>query len=216
VGVANGMMAYASRTGTLANLKALGRAGWRLIIEPSQLSRYGKKKPDLGYAIDNGAWGCFQREVPFDEAAFLKVLERYGDDADWVVVPDIVAGGLESLRFSEKWLSRLTNLKQPKLLAVQDGMVPADVRSIVGKDIGIFVGGSTDWKLDTLPDWGALAREVGAHAHCARVNSVRRIRLCQHARMDSFDGTSVTMYSVNINKLDNARRQQYLLDWRQG
>jgi len=203
------MRAYASRTGTKRNLEAMGRAGWRLICEPSQLVRYGKGQPPLPYALDNGAWGCHQRGVPFDEAAFITLLEQHGDEADWIVLPDIVAGGLASLRFSERWADRVSSYG-PVLLAVQDGMEPADVAGSVGPDLGLFLGGSTEWKLQTMRSWGELARDAEAYFHVARVNSVKRIRLCQGAMAHSFDGTSVTRFACNIHKLDSARRQESL------
>lgn len=205
------LQAYASRTGTRRNLEALGRAGWRLLCEPSQLSRYGGTPPPLPYAIDNGAWGCYQREVPFDAIGFQTMLDQMGAGADWIVVPDIVAGGLDSLRFSMGWLGQVSRYGLP-LLAVQDGMVPEDVRKLVGPDVGIFLGGTTEWKLRTMRSWGSLARERGARFHVARVNTVRRIRLCQDANADSFDGTSVSRFAVNLPRLDNERRQMHIFD----
>ncbi len=180
-----------------------------MLCEPSQLTRYNNRPPPLPYALDNGAWGCHQRGVPFDEEGFLRLLDLYGKNADWIVVPDIVAGGLASLDFSLGWVDRVRAVGSP-LLAVQDGMVPDDVRHMVGPEFGLFLGGSTDWKLGTMRAWGDLAAERHAYFHVARVNSVKRIVLCQDAGAHSYDGTSVTRFSVNIRKLDNARRQGHL------
>jgi len=200
-------MAYASRTGTRRNLDAMAAAGWRLLVEPSQLGRYADPIPPLPYAVDNGAWGCYQSGVSWDESAFLRLLGLVGHGCDWVVAPDIVAGGLESLRRSAEWLPRLEKYGQLRLVAVQDGMVAADLRDMLGPTVGIFVGGSTPWKLATLPEWGDLARDVGCYLHVARVNSAKRIRYCHHVGADSFDGTSVTRYAVTLPRLDDARRQ---------
>jgi len=157
------------------------------------------------YALDNGAWTAFQSGEEFDEAAFGLAVDRLGGGADWIVVPDIVAGGMRSLDYSLSWLPRLRGVA-PLLLAVQDGMTPADIRPLVG-ELGIFVGGTTDWKELTLPLWGALARDTGAHLHVGRVNSSRRISLCAAAGADSIDGTSATRFSVTTPRLDAARRQ---------
>lgn len=89
-------------------------------------------------------------------------------------------------------------------------MTDADVVQYIGPDVGVFVGGSTDWKLATLYDWAALAQSRGAWCHVGRVNSVRRIRLCHLAGVDSFDGTSASRYSVELPKLERARRQPAL------
>ena len=200
---------YASRTGSRRNLRALGAAGWRLLCEPSQLGRYGKKTPPLPYALDSGAWGCFQRKEVFCEVSYRRLIDWLGRDADWIVLPDIVEGGQASLSFSLKWRSLVSQFSLP-LLAVQDGMRPEELPQ-VGPDLGIFVGGSTSWKLATLMDWGQLAQERGAYLHVGRVNSAKRIVLCQDARADSFDGTSATRFSCTLPRLDNARRQLSLL-----
>tara|TARA_R110000824_G_scaffold43107_1_gene126499 strand:+ start:366 stop:983 length:618 start_codon:yes stop_codon:yes gene_type:complete len=198
-------MAYASRTGTRRNLKALRSAGWRLLVVAGAVLR----TEGFQYALDNGAWSCHMRKVPFDQGAFEKALERLGDGADWIVLPDIVAGGLESLDFSLSWVDQVKPLA-PILLPVQDGMGVDDVANLVGPDMGIFLGGTTDWKLSTMRVWGDLAARTGAYFHVARVNTARRIRLCQDAQASSFDGTSVTRFAKTLPLLDNERRQGHL------
>ena len=142
---------------------------------------------------------------------FQTMLDRMGAEADWIVLPDIVAGGLDSLEFSLRWIDRVSRYG-PALLAVQDGMVPEDVQGLVGPDIGIFLGGTTEWKLETMRSWGSLANRRGAYFHVARVNTARRIRQCQDAGAHSFDGTSVTRFVVNLPRLDNERRQLHIFD----
>ena len=201
------MIAYASRTGTRSTIKAMRAAGWRMLLEPSQ---YGfgltADPPPLPYMLDNGAWGCFRRGVEWDEEGFLRLMAEHGDGADAVVLPDIVGGGYESLELSSSWAPRVAHPR--RLLAVQDGMVPDDVADVCQEHgLGIFVGGSTEWKLNTLPWWGWVSRQLGCWLHVARVNSARRIVLCQDAGAHSFDGTSVTRFPCTLPLLDNARRQ---------
>jgi hypothetical protein len=199
------MIAYASRTGTKRNLRALRLHGWRLLVTPERLSTEGFR-----YALDNGAWGAHQRGESWCEGPFVEAVARLGADADWVVAPDIVAGGRASLERSKVWLPRLLDVAPVVLVAVQDGMVPADIEPLLGERVGLFVGGSTEWKLATLRTWCGLARGRGAWAHVGRVNSVRRINRCLAAGATSFDGSSVSRYAVNITKLDAARRQRLL------
>lgn len=181
-------------------------AGWRLLVTPAASTTHG-----LPYAIDNGAWGAHCQGIPWDEAAFERLVARGGAGADWIVLPDIVAGGEASLERSRSWVPWLKDVA-PLLLPVQDGMEPANVLDVVRQGIGLFVGGSTAWKLNSLPMWAQLARAEHAYLHVARVNTARRIRLCQMAGADSFDGTSVTRYAVTLPELDEARRQEGL--WR--
>lgn len=159
------------------------------------------------WCYDNGAWVAHTTGQPFDEAAFLKGYDKVGRGADFAVLPDIVAGGMRSLDYSLTWRERLGEPLCPLLLAVQDGMDVADVEGLVGKHLGIFVGGSTEWKEATLPQWGRLARATGAHLHVGRVNTARRIKLCAMAGADSIDGTSVTRFVKTLPLIDNAVRQ---------
>ncbi len=196
------MLAYASRTGTRRNLNALRKADWRLLVSARGVLRH----EGFPYALDNGAWTAHQRGEPFDVPAFEKAVEWGGDNADWLILPDIVAGGLASLAMSMTWAARLQGVC-PMLLAVQDGIEPSDVKAIVGPDIGIAVGGSTGWKETTCRKWGELARNCGAYLHVLRVNTARRIAICKDAGADSFDGSSATRFVKTLPMLDCARRQ---------
>lgn len=189
------MMAYASRTGTRRNLAALRAAGWRLLVSARGVLRH----EGFTYALDNGAWTAHQRGEDFDEPAFIDAVAQLGEGAEWTVAPDIVAGGLESLRYSVSWLPRL---RGRVLIAVQDGMTPADVAPYLSDRVGIAIGGSTEWKEKQL------ARRVwrGSYLHALRVNTARRIALCHWAGCDSFDGSSVSRYVVNLPRLERARR----------
>lgn len=197
------MLPYASRTGTRRNLAVMRSAGWRILVTPAEPRTEG-----FPYALDNGAWSAFQTGTPWNEEAFVRLCATLGDGADFVVAPDIVAGGLDSLRLTEAWLPRRASVARIRLVAVQDGMSADDVRPLLGPAVGIFVGGSTAWKLWTMRAWGMLARERGAHLHVGRVNTARRIRLCQDAGADSFDGTSVSRYATTLELLDSTLRQQ--------
>lgn len=199
------LVAYASRTGTRRNLAALRDAGWRLLVSARGVHR----TEGFPYALDNGAWSAYQKGEAFDVAAFVLAYERLGAGADWVVAPDQVAAGLASLELTLEWLPQLRDARMV-LIAVQDGIEATDVRPYLGARVGLFLGGSTEWKLRTARAWGALAREVGCYYHFARVNSAKRIRLAQDVGAHSFDGTAATRFAVNVPRLTNATRQGYL------
>jgi hypothetical protein len=204
------MRRYASRTGTLRNLEALRLYGWRILFSP-----FSSTWPD-GFpgAIDNGAWTYFQQGREFDGDRFRRTIDRHGEKADWIVIPDKVAAGKESLEFSQSWMHELSDFRH-LLLAVQDGMNPRDVSAFVTAypkhSIGIFLGGSTGWKLRNMYAWGCVAAALGCYYHVARVNTAKRIRLALEAGADSIDGTSASLYSVTVPMLDNATRQPSLL-----
>lgn len=197
------MIGYASRTGTATTIAAMRAAGWRMLVSATGVLR----TEGLPYALDNGAWTAYQQGRPFDERLFSVALRKLGRDADWTVVPDIVAGGMPSLELSLRWMRHVLDECGRGLLAVQDGIEVDDVRHLIGPRVGVFVGGSTPWKLATMARWAQLARERGAWCHVGRVNSMRRIRLCAIADVDSFDGTSVTKYPKTLRPLDRAVRR---------
>lgn len=201
------MIAYASNTGTRKNLEALRLHGWRILLTPAN----PKPRPDLRYGIDNGAWGAHQLGIDFQVEPFLRLVDRCGLDADFVVLPDIVAGGMASLALSISWIRRLAGMRL--LLPVQDGMHSPAVVDVLDqhRHIGIFVGGSTQYKLQEMRHWGAVAASMERWCHIGRVNTVRRIRLCAEAGASSFDGTSATMFSCNVPMLNSARQQPSLL-----
>lgn len=184
------------------------RGAWRVLMTPDTHVR--RLTPaGMAYALDNGAWGAFQRGEPWDRERFDQMCAAWASAADWIVLPDIVAGGAESLALSLSWKARIT-VPRLRLIAVQDGMTPDDVAPHVDGDCGIFVGGSTDWKLDTMSHWGRLAQRRGCYLHIARVNTVRRIIRCQDVGAHSFDGTSPSRFSVTTPRLTAAVKQGHL------
>lgn len=136
------------------------------------------------WAFDNGAYKDWTAKVPFNEVKFLRAVEQ-ARDADFVVTPDIVAGGLQSLEFSESWFPRLTGFR--RYLALQDGMTPAVVAPLASKYDGLFLGGTLEWKLATLQEWRDVTRLWGKPLHVGRVGTKRRAQLCRRVGVDSID-----------------------------
>lgn len=158
---------------------------------------------------DNGAWADFQADRPFDEDAYERFLDWLSRQvtADWIVLPDIVAGGSASLDLSVRYINRCLSLSPLVLIAVQDGMEDHHVASLVGPSVGIFLGGSTAWKLATMQAWGRFCRERALHYHVARVNSIKRMSLAIASGANSIDGSSASRYAVTLPKLAFASRQ---------
>lgn len=199
------MIAYSARATNTRSVAVLRQAGWRMLVSPGYAPPVG-----FPYALDNGAWSAYTQDRPWDRAAFVRLLTRYGAGADWVVVPDIVAGGLASLAHSMAWLPRVQAQTPRVLLAVQDGMQTTDLAGLLSPQVGIFIGGTTTWKLATLPDWCRLGMQVECWTHVGRVNTARRITACAFAGATSFDGSSVARFAKTLSLLDNARRQLVL------
>lgn len=203
------MIGYASRTGTRRNLAALRAAGWRLLVSARGVLR----TEGFAYGLDNGAWTAFQRGESFDEAAFRDAVDQLAIGADFVVAPDIVAGGLESLRYSIAWLPWCLQRTRRVLIAVQDGVDSSHVAPLLGSRVGVAIGGSTEWKE------AQLGRRVWAgvpYLHVLRVNSARRVRLCAATGADSFDGSGPSRFAQHLPIMEAARSAataQGVLPW---
>lgn len=197
------IVAYASRTGTKRNLDALRDHGWRLLVSAAGVHR----TEGFPYALDNGAWTAFMQKKPIDLDLFVEVLTKLGADADWVALPDVVMGGQASFDLSLEWLPRVLAASPRALLPVQPGFTIEQVGDVLGPDVGVFVGGDTKWKLDTMATWSELAASKGAWCHVGRVNTARRIHACVDVGVDSFDGSGPSRFAVETPKLDRARRQ---------
>jgi hypothetical protein len=171
---------------------------------------------DVKYALDNGAWGCFNRGEDFNWRRFTDMVNVLGPGADWVIAPDIVCGGVKSLAVSVKWRKDFDAC--PVLIAVQDGMTVEDVRPHLGKRTGIAVGGSTEFKKKSLPYWSKLSSDVGCHLHVLRVNTRRRLMACSVAGAHSVDGTSASVFSSSAPLIrgwtDELEKQPCLELWK--
>lgn len=202
---------YASRTGTKRNLDGLRRHGWGLLV-----SRAGEWRTEgfTDWVADNGAWADFQAGRQFYDDEFERFLMWVEDQPvppAWLVLPDIVAGGLASLALSVRYINRCLSVAPMVLIAVQDGMTVDDLVPLVGPKVGVFMGGSTEWKVSQMRHWGEFSEAHGAHYHVARVNSIKRMSLAVYAKAASIDGSSASRYAVSLPKLAYASRQGDML-----
>lgn len=152
--------------------------------------------------LDNGAFSDWRSDRDFDGAAFLCDLicaVAGGSPPDFIVCPDRVATGLESLEFSLRWLAlcefvlrarRCAGYRVPAIrwyLAVQDGMTERDVAAVEHLFSGIFVGGSLRWKLATGGAWTSFAHARGKPCHIGRVGTGPRVAWARRIGADSID-----------------------------
>ena len=55
---------------------------------------------------------------------------------------------------------------------------------------GIFLGGTMEWKLETMHEWAKYAHMRGIKCHVGRIGPVRRMLLAELAGADSIDSTT--------------------------
>jgi len=149
----------------------------------------------LFYFLDNGAFGCWLRKEPFNPVPFLSLVEKSlkaSKKADFLVLPDLIGKGKESLEFSALWAERLDGIEIPFALALQDGMEEVEVEEFVrvyGVKV-LFVGGTTEWKWRTAEKWVKLAERLGIKCHVGRVPSAKRVYQARIVGAHSIDTTA--------------------------
>ena len=208
---------FTTATGTRSTLEALDAAGWGMLITPDSyrparvefaLSR------GMPLALDNGAFAAWSRGEDWEKTqreGFEKRAEELGGVVSWIVAPDIVAGGARSLELSQAWIPWLLERTPLVMLPVQDGMTPEDVAPVIAEHhprVGIFLGGSTEWKWDTADEWGQLADAWGVPYHVARVNSLSAIQRAGSVGASSWDGTGPVQFPSSLERLERGHRQQ--------
>jgi hypothetical protein len=194
---------YASRTGTRKTLTHFARLGFRLM-----LSAYGvANNQGFPFAIDNGAWSAFKSGETWKADSFIAVVASHGASADFIVAPDVVGQGDLSSDLSMQWIPRLRGIA-PIYFAMQDGH-DSDVISEAHSAgfSGVFVGGTTAWKLDNMGWIAGASHDHGMRCHVGRVNSARRIHRCIEAGADSCDGSGPTLYTATAEIVAAAIRQ---------
>jgi hypothetical protein len=161
-----------------------------MISSPSSMRKYYHQ---TFCALDNGAYSAWTKGYGFDEYLFLKQLSMCIQKKlklDFVVSPDIVAGGVESVYFSIDWARRLVG--HPLYFAVQDGMQPEHVNPTLHMFKGIFIGGTLKWKLETGQMWVEWAHSHQKPCHIGRVGTFENLRWAKQIGADSVDSTTFT------------------------
>lgn len=149
------------------------------------------------FACDNGVYAAFVLGRTWGgeamHAAYMKMIGTcHPDDPLWVLLPDVVANWRATVDLGNLYLSILRLRGFRTCIALQDGCDFDEAREM-GTD-AVFVVGKTPWKEANIH----AAREAFPDklVHVGRVNTARRLRICQSAGVDSVDGTTLNKYPV--------------------
>jgi hypothetical protein len=168
--------------------------------------------------LDNGAFVDWRAGREFDAATFARDLARVGAapaPPDFIVAPDLVGRGVESLALSRFWHGAVA-LVGPVYLAVQDGMTEEDVEAELDarRWAGIFVGGTLPWKIRTGEAWCALARRRAIGCHIGRVGTADRIAWARRIGATSIDSCLPLWSKENLARFVAAlETRQTTLGW---
>jgi hypothetical protein len=183
------MKIYIGNTGTLRHHEVMRAQNWGN-LHLANAFRFPKRGID--WILDNGAYSNWLHKKPFEETAFRDALikiEKCVSYPDFIVCPDIVAGGYDSLNFSLKWLNEIP-AGYPIYLAVQDGMQRYIIRQYIELFDGLFIGGTLKWKLETAIDWIKLAHNHNKKAHIGKVGTFKRLVWAKNIGADSIDSST--------------------------
>lgn len=174
-------------------LDEIAKRDMGILATPPELVR--KDWKDFSVALDNGAFSCWLRGLPFMADNFLNHLKsahRSGCTIDFIVCPDIVAGGVRSLDFSHDWSNSEHLISSNKLyLAVQDGMEPKHLTpNILKRFAGIFVGGTVSWKWETAHVWSYFAHDKDMKCHIGRCGKIGDLQRAREIGVDSVDSSN--------------------------
>jgi hypothetical protein len=142
--------------------------------------------PFLPYALDNGAYGCWQRNVEFDPAPWMKLLDwaaRSGTQPVWAAVPDVMMLRDRTIESWHQYRGEVVARGFRPAFVCQDGMTFDDVPD---DECMLFIGGSTQFKLAAVQPW--CARFPG-RVHVGRVSGPDRLAMCERAGAVSVDGS---------------------------
>ena len=178
------LIAYVGQTRSAALIAELERHGIGECVVCGELPARRSR-----FFHDPGAYRDWRAGRPFNVCRWqrdMRWMSLRGVVPDFVVVPDIVAGGLASLAWSAFWRDAVPS-EFRAYLAVQDGMTVDDVVPCLAEYHGIFVGGSLRWKLATGCVWAELARRHGLACHIGRVGTAARVQWARSIGATSID-----------------------------
>jgi hypothetical protein len=169
------------------NWDQLSRYPWRWMISPFRPYKHNWVSNCIGYALDNGAYVYWKKGIDFKEKPFLEDIEFYGAGADFIVLPDIVHEWERSLELSHKWIDRLKEFRL--CLVAHQGMTRKHLEPFCKDGIGIFIGGTLEYKLSSINWISSLCGKYKVICHVGRVNTRKRIEYCVNNGAHSFDGS---------------------------
>lgn len=199
------MRAYLGQTRAKKWMALHESLGFGVMVQPNE---YPPNRTANGWAQDNGEFTRWRAGGPIDDDGFWRHLLRVHDDVaaghvpapDFLVLPDIVAGGATSFARSVSWIPWLEPTGWPLLFVVQDGMTLAQVEAILPDVDGLFVGGSSEWKWATGAAWVELAHRWGRPCHIGRVGTRRRAIWAREIAADSWDSCIPLWSQGNLDR----------------
>ena len=172
------------------------------------------RKPHGVYACDNGVYAAWIKGRGWDQQMhndYLRMLAKISRDnlPLWVLLPDAVANWHRTVELARIYLPIIRQAGLAVAIALQDGCSFEQALEFTPECA--FVAGSDRWKEDNVAPACSFFRPKGISVHVGRVNTRRRLIICQIAGADSVDGTSLNRWrNANLALIANTLRQRCL------
>lgn len=169
-------------------------------------STFVKPRSWMPFALDNDAFIAFTKKTDWDKDAWIAMLKKVKDSKfkpRWCAVPDVVMDPVGTLKRWHEFSPVVQEFGFPMAFVVQDGHKPKDVPKSASV---VFVGGSTQFKYQTLKTWTDNFKRV----HVGRVNEIWRFEMLEDFGVESCDGSGW------FRDTDEGRRIRQVKHWLNG
>lgn len=152
--------------------------------------------PWFPYALDNGAFSCWDmKENKFDRDKWSALEDDWKRllvwsqcqpyQPRWAIVPDVIGDKEATIEQWKDYAEIVHECRITLAVAVQDGMTKEDVLKLDPIPEVIAVGGTTEWKWETVEYWAKAFDRV----HVLRCNSPKRLYELEAMGVESCDGS---------------------------
>lgn len=152
--------------------------------------------PWFPYALDNGAFSCWNMtDNTFDEQKWKSIEAEWRrmlfwatsteQRPMWAIVPDRPGNAEQTFQKWSEYVGCVVASGISAAIAVQDGMTVESVKSLSIQPDVICVGGTTEWKWETVESWANSFKRV----HLLRCNMPDKLDYLQSLGVESCDGT---------------------------
>lgn len=153
--------------------------------------------PWFPYALDCGTFALWNpAEDTFDEAkwresglvAWRQLLfwaQSAPANPRWAIVPDRPGNSIDTVIKWNLYAGEVQDAGFTPAIAVQNGMTPEMVADLSPRPRVICVGGTTEWKWNTVEEWRKSFKRV----HLLRCNSPGKLQFLDELGIESCDGT---------------------------
>lgn len=202
------MKIYITNTGNLKHIEYIIKNDLGIVYLANS---WMYPKPGVDWILDNGAYHYWLHKLKFDYEKFEDAVIKTSSvhQPDFIVCPDIVAGGNDSLLFSLDYVTKIPagyNIYLP----VQDGMKYSDVENVCDVFDGFFVGGTLQWKIKTAKMWVNFAHENNLKCHIGRIGTYKRLCWANYINADSVDSSTFVQVKNGFERIRSYKLQTHL------